>query len=50
MRKKYFVLCEGADRAILRTNLSAAYKKKAKIEKFNPGKKAHIFESGKKIV
>lgn len=39
IRKKYFVLCEGSDRAILRTSLAAAYRKKERIEHFNPGKK-----------
>lgn len=50
IRKKYFVLCEGSDRAILRTSLAAAYRKKERIEHFNPGKKVHIFESENKIV
>ncbi len=49
-RLKYFVLCEGSDRAILRTNLKAAYRKKRKIEHYNPGKKAHIFVAEKKLV
>lgn len=49
-RVKYFVLLEGSDRAILRTNLNDAYRKKKKMEHFNPGKKAHIFAAEKKIV
>lgn len=51
MRKvKYFVLLEGSDRAILRTKLNDAFEKKAKMEQFNPGKKAHIFAAERKIV
>lgn len=49
-RVKYFVLLEGSDRAILRTKLNAAYKKKKKMEQFNPGKKVHIFAAERKIV
>ena len=50
MREKYFVLLEGSDRAILRTSVSAAVQKKKVLEKYNPGKKAHIFVVKKKIV
>lgn len=50
MREKYFVLLEGSDRAILRTSLATAIQKKDILEKFNPGKKAHIFLAKKKVV
>ena len=50
MREKYFVLLEGSYRAILRTSVSAAVQKKKVLEKYNPGKKAHIFVVKKKIV
>lgn len=50
MREKYFVLLEGSDRAILRTSVSAAVQKKKVLEKYNPGKKAHIFVARKKVV
>lgn len=49
-RKKYFVVLEGSDRAILRTNLEASYHKKYTMEHYNPGKKAHIFVAEKKLV
>lgn len=49
-RVKYFVLLEGSDRAILRTKLSEAYRKKERMEHFNPGKKVHIFAAERKIV
>lgn len=48
-RLKYFVVLEGSDRAILRTNIEKARAKKKKLEKYNPGKKAHIFVASKKI-
>lgn len=48
-REKYFVVAEGSDRAILRTDKKAAREKKKRVEKFSGGKKVHIFVAREKL-
>jgi hypothetical protein len=48
-KKKYFVVSEGSDRAILRTSLSAAEEKAEVIKSFHPDKKVFVFVSGEKV-
>ena len=47
-KKKYFIVAEGSDRAIMRTNKNQAINKKRAIEYFK-GVPAHIFVAEKKL-
>lgn len=47
-KRKYFIVPAGSDRAVIRTGLRQALKKKKDIERCK-GVKAHIFVSDKKL-
>lgn len=48
-KKKYFVVREGSDRAILRTDKKAAIKKRDRLRQFSGNKKVYIFVSEEKL-
>lgn len=47
-QQKYFIVSEGSDRAIMRSSLKQALKKKRTIERWKCVK-AHIYVSNKKL-
>jgi hypothetical protein len=47
-KKKYFIIKEGEQRAIIRDSESQAEKIKRNMEKFSEGKKVHVFVAEQK--